>query len=176
MNTKIKILIVTALIGLVLSGCSKKQTVTVAEEEDYFPGVDRSTLVTPATRRWESTKSTSNNTVSEAESDTNLKVGSTLKIKIGRYSVTGILRVTSATSVRLENFTYNGLCPQDLKVYLAVSNRIKESVVDLGIENTAYTDTTTDYNFPANITLDDVDSFVFWCTKDDDPTYTEKIY
>jgi hypothetical protein len=176
MNTKIKIMTVLSIVGLLLSGCAKKPTATVTQADDYFPDVDRTTLVTPATRKWESTKVGTTATVDKQVSQTNLKVGSTLKIKNSRYGVAGIVRITSTTSIRLENFTYNGTCTQGIKVYLASSNKIKEPVVDLAIGNTVYTDTTKDYPFPANITVNDVDSFVFWCTKDTDPTYSDKLY
>jgi len=167
---------VISIVGLLMSGCTKKQAATATTTDDYFPDVDRTTLVTPATRKWESTTASSASTVDKQLSQTNLKVGSTLKIKVSRYGLAGLVRVTSTTSVRLENFTYNGTCTQGIQVYLASSNKLKEPVIDLGISNAVYTDTTKDYPFPSNITINDVDSFVFWCSKDTDPTYSDKLY
>ena len=164
------------LAAIVLAGCGKKtptQTST-AQPDDYFPDVDRSTIVSPSNRTLTSEQQNEQLITNRETIKTNLKIGGTTQIKINRFELTGLVRIVSATSVNLESFSYNGKCPA-FGIYLTRSNNTASVIVPFNMKNRAYNNENLKVNFPTGVTINDVDSVSVICEDTIEPMVTERL-
>ena len=171
----VRILIVLS-ITILLAGCGKKtptQTST-ATPDDYFPDVDRSTIVSPSNRTLTSEQQNEQLVTNRETIKTNLKIGGTTQIKINRFGLTGLVRIVSATSVNLESFSYNGKCPA-FGIYLTRSNNTTSVLVPFNMTNRAYINEGLKVNFPSNVTINDVDSVAVICEDTKEPMTVERL-
>lgn len=176
MKNKIIIFLSIPMVCLVLAGCSKNSTSstsgTTEEGEDYFPGISREELVEPKVTS--SAGSSSTSSPSKSTVTTNLKVGSTTQIKAARYSLEGVIKVLSTSSVSLDNFTYDGSCT-GFNLYLTRSNSSNTVLVPFDIANTSYSDESFTINFPSGVSIDNIDSVAMTCSDKEDPIFVEQL-
>lgn len=182
-TNKIIFALITIILCFGLWGCSKKTsststsaTKTTGTNGELFPGVDRSTLVTPsgyADTEAVVTQGTGASSQGGATS-TNLQIGNTTRIKAGRYNLEGLVRIKSTNSVSLENFTYDGTCP-GLKLYLTRSNVPELEVVPFNLTNRSYNNETFVIDFPADVTISNIDAAAMTCTDKEDPIFVTEL-
>lgn len=176
-NNIILMVCVVIIASVLLVGCSKKTTQTTSTSaingEDYFPGIDRTTLVEPIKTSSSGTSGTASSANQETIS-TNLKIGSTTRISSSRYGLSGIIHIISTTAATLENFTYNGECT-GFNLYLTRSNKPTQIIVPLNLSNRSYNDESLTVNFPSNITINDIDSVAMTCSNAEDPIFVDQL-
>ena len=164
-----------------LWGCSNKtattgeSSTTAISENQLFPEIDRTTLITPSGYA-DTEAAVAGNLASSGKgaTATNLQIGNTTRIKAARYKLEGIVRIKSANSVSLENFIYDGTCP-GFKLYLTRSNVPTLEVVPFNLGNRAYNNETMTINFPSGVSIDNVDAAAMTCTGKEDPIFVTEL-
>jgi len=177
-NISLIVLFIFISISFLLTGCSKKTTSTTTKStttssEDYFPGIDRTTVVEPSLSSSAYNATTTSRPSSETIK-TNLKIGSISQIKASRYDLSGLIKIISTTGVSLDNFTYNGQC-SGFNLYLTRSNNPTQVVVPFDLKNSAYSNYSTTINFPSGVTINDIDSVAMTCSNYEEPIFTNQL-
>jgi len=168
------LLVVVAAIALTGCGAKTPTQTGTATPDDYFPGVDRSTVVSPSNRTLTSEQQNDQLVTNRETIKTNLKIGGTTQIKINRFGLTGLVRIISATSVSLESFSYDGKCPA-FGIYLTRSNNTTSVLVPFNMANRVYSNETLKVNFPSSVTINDVDSVAVICENTKEPMVVERL-
>jgi hypothetical protein len=181
-------LILTVLAAaILLTGCSKTPTTTtnssqatqspvVASQSDSGINPElksvkfvRVQLTDPALYDFNQTftKGSAITTSQNISSDEQKKIGETARFSNStKYGITGIARIISTDTVRLESFSYNGGCG-NLVIGLSVSNSPQSLVANLKTISTPLSSTTID--LPNTVSLLKFDSINAYCPDNQSP-------
>lgn len=178
----IAIIILGVVVTLSLSGCSKKSSKTTTQtsaqntaSDSLFPEVDRSTLIAPS--GYSGAGADSSGAAGSPGSgvvSTNLQIGSTTRVRAGRYNLEGIIRIKTVSSVSLESFVYDGTC-KGFKLYLTRSNAETLKVVPFNMQNRVYNNETFIMSFPSGITINDIDAVAMTCSDKEEPIFVTQL-
>jgi|GEM_PF-1201783 len=177
------IIIGAILICVGLWGCSKKPssgattktTTQSSSDEELFPEIDRSSLVTPIGYNDSDTPQSAKTSGSgSGATSTNLQIGNTTRIRAGRYNVEGLIRIKSTTSVSLENFSYDATC-KGFDLYLTRSNAPTVNVVPFNLTNRLYNNETFTLTFPSGVTINNVDAVAMTCSDKEEPIFVTQL-
>lgn len=162
--------ILIVLPAMLLAGCAKKTTTTsfttASQEEDYFPGVDRTTTVMPNSV---DSSSSSNSAAVPSSSTvlTNLKIGGITQIRSYQYNLEGLVKITSASSLELQNFSYNGSC-SGIKLYVTSLNNPNMVIAQFPVTNQTYNNSTIKLDL-GDKTINDFDAVAMTCSNKTEP-------
>lgn len=182
-NTIPKVLALSAVLILSagLWGCGNKASNTgttgtsATSEGELFPGVDRTTLVTPSGYAdTEAAVGATSATPGSGAGTTNLQIGTTTRIKATKYNLEGIVKIKTVNSVSLESFAYDGTCP-GFKLYLTRSNLPALEVVPFNLSNRVYSGETFTINFPSGVTIDNIDAAAMTCSNKTEPIFVTPL-